>query len=152
MCVYYVFERGMDRGADGGGGRGRDSTRKGGGLERETNMTSQQEIPFPWVCICKGGGNRGTRRNFLCVWCLCWYVWVWEDNETWGQRVCHRVRSGGSRWGPSFGSVLRHIGRPVTHLGRPMDDYSYKTKIAELWRTLCPLTKSARICNPRFSD
>ena len=45
MCVYYVFERGMDRGAD--GGRGRDSTRNESGLERETNMTSRQEIPFP---------------------------------------------------------------------------------------------------------
>ena len=45
--MYYVFERGMDRGAD--GGRGRDSTRNESGLEREreTNMTSRQEIPFP---------------------------------------------------------------------------------------------------------
>ena len=33
MCVYYVFERGMDRGAE--GGRGRDSTRNESGLERE---------------------------------------------------------------------------------------------------------------------
>ena len=33
MCVYYVFERGMDRGAD--GGRGRYSTRYERGLERE---------------------------------------------------------------------------------------------------------------------
>ena len=64
--MYYVFERGMDRGAD-GGGRARDSTRNESGLERETNMMSRREIPFPLVCICKGGGNRGTRRNFLCV-------------------------------------------------------------------------------------
>ena len=42
--MYYVFERGMDRGADGGGG---DSTRNEGGLEREMNMMSRQEIPFP---------------------------------------------------------------------------------------------------------
>lgn len=28
------------------GGRGRDSTRNESGLERETNMTSRQEIPF----------------------------------------------------------------------------------------------------------
>ena len=27
---------------------------------------------------------------------------------------------------------LCHIGRAVTHLGRPMDDLSYKTMIAEL--------------------
>jgi hypothetical protein len=34
--MYYVFERGMVRGADGGmGGRGRDSTRNERGLERE---------------------------------------------------------------------------------------------------------------------
>ena len=36
MCVYYVFERGMDRGAD--GGRGRDSTRNESGLERERRI------------------------------------------------------------------------------------------------------------------
>ena len=35
----------MDRGA--GRGRGRDSTRNESGLERETNMTSRQEILFP---------------------------------------------------------------------------------------------------------
>ena len=33
--MYYVFERGMDRGAGGGRGRGRDSTRNERGLERE---------------------------------------------------------------------------------------------------------------------
>ena len=42
--MYYVFERGMDRGAD--GGRGSDSTRNESGLERETNMTSRREIPL----------------------------------------------------------------------------------------------------------
>ena len=37
--MYYVFERGMDRGADGGeGGRGRDSTRNESGLERERRI------------------------------------------------------------------------------------------------------------------
>ena len=35
--MYYVFERGMDRGAD-GGGRGRDSTRNESGLERERRI------------------------------------------------------------------------------------------------------------------
>ena len=44
MCVYYVFERGMDRGA--GGGRGRDSTINESGLERETNVASWREIPL----------------------------------------------------------------------------------------------------------
>ena len=38
VCVYYVFKRGMDRGADGGGGRGRDSTRNESGLERERRI------------------------------------------------------------------------------------------------------------------
>ena len=36
--MYYVFERGMDRGADGGGGRGRDRTRNESGLERERRI------------------------------------------------------------------------------------------------------------------
>ena len=46
--MYYVFERGMDRGAGEGRGRGRDSTRNERGLEREreTNMMSQREIPL----------------------------------------------------------------------------------------------------------
>ena len=30
-----------------GEGRGRDSTRNESGLEREMNMTSRREIPFP---------------------------------------------------------------------------------------------------------
>ena len=44
MCVYYVFERGMDRGA--ARGRGRDNTRNESDLEREMNMTSRREIPL----------------------------------------------------------------------------------------------------------
>ena len=63
--MYYVFERGMDRGAD--GGCGRDSTRNESGLERETNMTSRQEIPFPRVCICKGEGIEAPGEIF----CVC---------------------------------------------------------------------------------
>ena len=75
--MYYIFERGMDRGADGGGGRGRDSTRNESGLERERDeydVMTRDSIPLS--VYMQGGGNRGTRRNFLCVWCLCWYVWV----------------------------------------------------------------------------
>lgn len=53
MCVYYVFERGMDRGAD--GGRGRDSTRNESGLERdEYDVTTRDSIPLS-VCM-QGGG------------------------------------------------------------------------------------------------
>ena len=63
--MYYVFERGMDRGAD-GGGRGRDSTRNESGLERETNMTSRREIPLS-VYMQGGRGYRGTRRIFCVV-------------------------------------------------------------------------------------
>ena len=48
MCVYYVFERGIDREAGGGRGRGRDSTRIERGLEREreTNRMSPREMPL----------------------------------------------------------------------------------------------------------
>ena len=45
--MYYVFERGMDRGAD--GGRGRDSTRNESGLERERDeydITTTDSIPL----------------------------------------------------------------------------------------------------------
>ena len=62
--MYYVFERGMDRGAD-RGARGRDSTRNESGLERETNMTSWREIPLS--VYMQGGVDRGTRRIF----CVC---------------------------------------------------------------------------------
>ena len=68
--MYYVFERGMDRGA--GGGRGRDSTRNESGLERETNITSQREIP---LSVYMQGVGIEARGDFF-VWCLCWYVWV----------------------------------------------------------------------------
>ena len=73
--MYYIFERGMDRGAD--RGHGRDSTRNESGLERERDeydITTRDSIPLS--VYMQGGGNRGTRRNFLCVWYLCWYVWV----------------------------------------------------------------------------
>ena len=43
MCVYYVFERGMDRGTGRGGGVG-EIAREMRGLERETNMMSRREI------------------------------------------------------------------------------------------------------------
>ena len=62
--MYYVFERGMDRGA--GGGRGRDSTRNESGLEREMNMMSRREIPLS--VYMQGGVDRGTRKiYFVCV-------------------------------------------------------------------------------------
>ena len=44
--MYYVFERGMDRG-DEGGGRGRDSMRNESGLERdEYDVTTRDSIPL----------------------------------------------------------------------------------------------------------
>ena len=75
--MYYVFERGMDRGAD-RGGRGRDNTRNESGLERERDeydVTARDSLECvyargEWIeapgefCVC------------VCVWCLCWYVWV----------------------------------------------------------------------------
>ena len=44
--MYYVFERGMDRGAD--GGRGRDSMRNETSLEREkgNDVTTRDSIPL----------------------------------------------------------------------------------------------------------
>lgn len=46
VCITYSREAWIE-GPTGGVGRGRDSTRNESGLERETNMTSRQEIPFP---------------------------------------------------------------------------------------------------------
>lgn len=46
VCITYSREAWIE-GPAGGGGRGRDSTRNESGLERETNMMSRQEIPFP---------------------------------------------------------------------------------------------------------
>ena len=44
VCIMYSREAWIEGPM---GGRGRDSTRNESGLERETNMTSRQEIPFP---------------------------------------------------------------------------------------------------------
>ena len=93
VCVYYVFERCMDRGVD--RGCGRDSTRNESGLERETNMTSRREIPLS--VYMQGGVDKAPGEYIFFVWCLCWYVWVCEDNKTWGQKVCHHVMSDGPR-------------------------------------------------------
>ena len=68
MCVYYVFERGMDRGAGGGRGHGKDSTTNERGLERETNMMSLREIP---LSVYMHGGDRGTRRFFVVYVLVC---------------------------------------------------------------------------------
>ena len=75
MCVYYVFERGMDRGVE--GGRGRESTRNESGLERkrdEYDITTRDSIPLS--VYMQGGRELRQQENFFCVWCLCWYVWV----------------------------------------------------------------------------
>ena len=74
MCITYSREAWIEGPI---GGRGRDSTRNESGLERERDeydVTTRDSIPLS--VYMQGGGNRGTRRNFLCVWCLCWYVWV----------------------------------------------------------------------------
>ena len=71
VCITYSREAWIEGPT---GGRGRDSMRTESALEREMNITSRREIPLS--VYMQGGGNRGTRRNFLCVWCLCWYVWV----------------------------------------------------------------------------
>ena len=63
--MYYVFERGMDRGAGGGRGCGRDSTTNERGLEREMNMMSRREIPLS--VYMQGGRVYWHEENFLCV-------------------------------------------------------------------------------------
>ena len=45
VCITYSREAWIE--GPTGGGHGRDSTRNESGLERETNMTSRGEIPFP---------------------------------------------------------------------------------------------------------
>ena len=45
VCITYSREAWIE--GPTGVGRGRDSMRNESGLERETNMTSRQEIPFP---------------------------------------------------------------------------------------------------------
>ena len=44
VCIMYSREAWIEGLT---GGHGIDSTRNESGLERETNMTSRQEIPFP---------------------------------------------------------------------------------------------------------
>ena len=44
VCITYSREAWIEGPT---GERGRDSTRNESGLEREMNMTSRQEIPFP---------------------------------------------------------------------------------------------------------
>ena len=44
VCITYSIEAWIYGPA---GGHGRDSTRNESGLERETNMMSRHEIPFP---------------------------------------------------------------------------------------------------------
>mgnify|MGYP005812986401 CR=1 FL=1 len=69
--MYYVFERGMDREADGAWGRGRDSTRNESGLERERDeydVTARDATI--WV-YARGEWIEAPGDYFLCVWCLC---------------------------------------------------------------------------------
>ena len=63
--MYCVFERGMDRGAD--GGRGRDSMRNGSGLERdEYDVTTRDSIPLS-VYMQGGRESRHQEKFSLCV-------------------------------------------------------------------------------------
>ena len=74
VCITYSREAWIEGST---GGHGRDSMINESGLERERDeydVTTRDSIPLS--VYMQGGGNRGTRRIFLCVWCLCWYVWV----------------------------------------------------------------------------
>ena len=65
--MYYVFERGMDRGAD--GGRGRDSTRNERGLERERDeydVMTRDSIPLS-VYMQGGREWRHQEKFSVCV-------------------------------------------------------------------------------------
>ena len=73
--MYYVFERGMDRGAGGGRGRGRDSTRNERGLERERDEYDVMARDSLERVYARGEGIEA-QGEFSFVWCLCWYVWV----------------------------------------------------------------------------
>ena len=63
--MYCIFERGMDRGAE-GGGRGRDSTRNESGLERERDeydVTARDALE----CVHARGDGIEARGDFFCV-------------------------------------------------------------------------------------
>ena len=74
MCVYYVFERVMDRGAGGGRGCGRDSTRNERSRERdEYDVTARDSLECVYA---RGEWIEAPGEYIFCVLCLCWYVWV----------------------------------------------------------------------------
>ena len=64
--MYYVFERGMDRGAGGGGvGEIAREMREVQGERDEYDVTARDALE----CVYEAQGD-------FFVWCLCWYVWV----------------------------------------------------------------------------
>ena len=70
--MYYVFERGMDRGAS-GEERGRDSTRNERGLDRdEYDVTARDSLECVYA---RGEWIEAPGEYIFCVWCLCWYLW-----------------------------------------------------------------------------
>ena len=73
VCITYSREAWIEGTA--AGGHGGDSTRNESGLERETNMTSQQEIPLS-VYMQGGEWIEALGEYIFCVWCLCWDGWV----------------------------------------------------------------------------
>ena len=65
--MYYVFKRGMDRGAE-GGGRGRDSTRNESGLERdEYDVTTRDALE----CVYARGEGIEAPGEIFCVCGVC---------------------------------------------------------------------------------
>ena len=67
VCVYYVFERGMDRGAD--RGRGRDSMRNESGLERdEYDVTARDSLECVYA---RGEWIEALGEYFVCVCEVC---------------------------------------------------------------------------------
>ena len=68
--MYYVFERGMDRGAD-GRGRVRDSTRNESGLERERRICRHDKRFHSLECVYARGEGIEAPGEIFCVCGVC---------------------------------------------------------------------------------
>ena len=73
MCVYYIFERGMDRGADRGGV---------GEIAREMRVVYKERDEYDVTardsleCIYARGEWREAPGEYIFLCVVCWYVWV----------------------------------------------------------------------------
>ena len=73
VCITYSREAWIEGPT---GGRGRDSTRNESGLERERDeydVTARDSLECVYA---RGEWIEAPGEYILCVWCLCWCVWV----------------------------------------------------------------------------